>query len=436
MDTENNTAEVKPIVEGYGDRRKASIQVIPNVLQQHADIAVYQAESIYYSQRSSAFSLNDLVNEEERLEANIDGLFISDHEGTPYYKKVILKDDYGELFAATVLSIKLRDDSLFETIFELAEDNEYLLNAIADALIWLPYSGVSLYLDLLYNTRKPEKQYVAIAASAGHRRINIRHLVDALSSANMMLLARAIIAVAELGEESLASKIEGYLVHKEESIRFSANWALTRFGNADAMNNLNRFLFNPLYAERAIFFEVMQKDINKTVYLLRHLFQNNETKRLAVFGMGLLGNPASIDSLIKVMYEDELARVAGEAFSFITGLNLDYENFDQDSPEGFESGPNDNPKDENVEMDRDEDLPWPNPTLIARWWEENKKNFSPQKKYIFGKEMSMLQFKEVLIHGTQIQREFSALAIAVRQRNQPIFNTKAPAKRQIQLLGL
>jgi hypothetical protein len=35
-------------------------------------------------------------------------------------------------------------------------------------------------------------------------------------------------------------------------------------------------------------------------------------------------------------------------------------------PEGFEAGPTENPEDENVKMDPDDNLPWPDPALILK----------------------------------------------------------------------
>jgi len=419
-----------------GNSKAISKYVIPNVLCQHADAAAALAMDRFYALNSSDYKLADLKTLESRLEANIDGLYISDEEGWLHYEKHLANDDYGEIFVISVLAIKLKNNKHFDLAFELAEDDEALLNAIADAFIWLPYNEVASYLDLLYQTKKIEKQFVAITAYAGHSEVVESHLLDALNSTNIMLYRRAIFAVAELGNKKLLALIKPAMSHEDESIRFAATWTLTRFGNADAMEKLKTFLSHPLYGERAIQFVVMQKDFDNTVALLRELYKDEKTKRLSIFGMGLLGNPKSISSLIKVMEDEDLARVAGEAFSFITGIDLDYENLDRDAPEGFESGPNDNPKDENVDMDPDEDLPWPNPELIQQWWRENQTSFDFNKKYILGKEISLQQLKNVLVHGTQKQRTFAALCIAVHQQDQPIFNVYSPAKRQLKLLGV
>lgn len=414
----------------------AILTVIPNVLCQHADSAAALAQDRFYALRSSNYDLTDLVNLESRFEANIDGLIISGEEGWSHYEKHLEAGDYGEVFVISVLAIKLHDNKHFQLAFEMAGDDEELLNAIADAFVWLPYNEVSSYLDVLYKIKKPEKQFVAIAASAGHRVMNKHNLIDALSSKNNLLHCRAVLAIAELGLKELIPKLKENTHHEDENIRFFTFWTLTRFGYAKSMEQLTRFLANPIYGEQAIQFEMMQKDVNKAISILRQLYKNKSTKRLAIYGTGLLGNPASIPMLIEVMKIPELARVAGEAFTFITGVDIEYNDLDQDAPEDFESGPNDYPADENVDMDPDEDLPWPNPELIAKWWQENRHTYQESKKYLLGKEVSLAQYQAILIHGTQKQRAFAAIAIAVYQKDQAIFNVCLPAKRQRYLLGI
>jgi hypothetical protein len=40
-------------------------------------------------------------------------------------------------------------------------------------------------------------------------------------------------------------------------------------------------------------------------------------------------------------------------------------------PAGFAAGPAEDPEAENVDMDPDEDLPWPKPEAIHTWWKNN-----------------------------------------------------------------
>jgi hypothetical protein len=77
-----------------------------------------------------------------------------------------------------------------------------------------------------------------------------------------------------------------------------------------------------------------------------------------------MGDPMSIPWLIQMMKAPELARVAGEALTMITGVDIAYEDLEGKWPEGFEAGPTENAEDEDVEMDPGEDLAWPEPELI------------------------------------------------------------------------
>jgi hypothetical protein len=77
------------------------------------------------------------------------------------------------------------------------------------------------------------------------------------------------------------------------------------------------------------------------------LAHNPDTMRLAVIGVGVIGDPVSIPWLIEQMTISELARVAGEAFTMITGVDIAYEDLEDEWPEGFDAGPTEDPEDKN-----------------------------------------------------------------------------------------
>ncbi len=105
--------------------------------------------------------------------------------------------------------------------------------------------------------------------------------------------------------------------------------------------------------------------------LLQRLAASDAQVRLVIEGSGIVGDPAYVPWLIKQMADDNLARLAGEAFTLITGADLALLDFEGDRPERMESGPNDKPDDPNVEMDADEGLPWPDPAKVQTWWDAN-----------------------------------------------------------------
>ncbi|MEJ2622588.1 MAG: hypothetical protein P8163_20770, partial [Candidatus Thiodiazotropha sp.] len=131
----------------------------------------------------------------------------------------------------------------------------------------------------------------------------------------------------------------------------------------------------------------------------------------------------------------DYSRLAAESFAAITGLDLAYEDMDVDQPAGFESGPTENPNDETVEMDPDEELAWPDQQKINDWWSRQKSRFNNGGRYLHGAQITREQCIDVLKNGYQRQRRAAAMELAIFDRQQPLFNTSATAKRQYQQLG-
>jgi len=161
-----------------------------------------------------------------------------------------------------------------------------------------------------------------------------------------------------------------------------------------------------------------------------------DLQRIALLGAGAIGDPALIPWLIDYMSIPDMARVAGESFTMITGVDLAYEDLEGEWPEGFEAGPTEEPEDEDVEMDPDEDLHWPEPELIHKWWSDNKNNFRNGTRYLCGKSISEQQCQHVSRHGYQRQRAAAAIELAMMKPDQPLFEVRAPGFRQQQILGL
>src|SRR5207237_4946666 len=111
--------------------------------------------------------------------------------------------------------------------------------------------------------------------------------------------------------------------------------------------------------EEAVKMALRRMDLAAAHAWRQALAHNPDSMRLAVIGAGVVGDPVSIPWLIEQTAIPELARVAGEAFTMIPGVDIAYEHLEAEWPEGFEAGPTEDPEDENVDMDPDENLPWP-----------------------------------------------------------------------------
>jgi uncharacterized protein (TIGR02270 family) len=126
----------------------------------------------------------------------------------------------------------------------------------------------------------------------------------------------------------------------------------------------------------------------------------------------------------------ELARLAGESFSLISGVDLSYLDLDRAPPEGSDFGPNDDPDDENVAMDPDDSLPWPDVEKVHAWWRASQQHFQPGQRYFMGEPLSVDHCRHVLREGYQRQRIRAALYLSGLQPGSRLFPTSAPAWRQ------
>jgi len=160
-----------------------------------------------------------------------------------------------------------------------------------------------------------------------------------------------------------------------------------------------------------------------------------DRRRSLVRATGILGDPLYIPWLIARMEEPDISRVAGEAVAMITGLDIAYLDLDRDPPEGFEAGPNDDPADENVALDEDEWLPWPDPQKIGAWWGRNATRFPAGTAFFLGQPKHSADWLGALSDAFQRQRLAAAMELAIRQPGQPMFEARARGRLQRQQLA-
>jgi uncharacterized protein (TIGR02270 family) len=169
--------------------------------------------------------------------------------------------------------------------------------------------------------------------------------------------------------------------------------------------------------------------------MLATLAQDPTHDRAVIQGIAIAGDPHYVPWLIAQMGDLKLMRLAGEAFAFITGLDLAYLDLDRKPPQGVELGPNDNPADDNVSMDEDDNLPWPDPEKIAAWWRTYGANFASGTRYFMGAVPTPATCLEVLQTGFQRQRIAAAEYLTLLTPGTLLFNTAAPTRRQQRLLA-
>ncbi|MCD4762527.1 MAG: TIGR02270 family protein [Desulfobacterales bacterium] len=415
-----------------------NIAVIESIVEQHAEEAAFLWILRDAAVQAPHYSLNDLADLDERVEAHIDGLRVAGDAGWSICVNALEQEEPGEVFAAAFLAFESGQDQRIKMVLEAAATDPELSRGLISALGWLRFDQVKEHVDQLLRSLTSELRRIGIAASAVHRQDPGPALVDALNDENTFLKARAIRAAGELGRIDLLPMLKNQLAAENKDCQFWAGWSAVLLGDrGEALEFLKTFATSESpFRESALNLTLRVMDNTSAQNWLKEMFQQPDWLRYTVIGAGVARNPVRIPWIIEHMEVPELSRVAGEAFTMITGVDLAYEDLEGEWPEGFEAGPTEEPEDEDVEMDTDEDLPWPEPKLIAEWWAKNKAAFRNGTRYLLGQPLSPEHLHKVLRIGFQRQRAAAALELAILQPGQPLFEVRAPGFRQKQILGL
>ena len=402
------------------------------VVAQHAEDAAFLWFLRDSATQARNYKLKDLADLDERVEANIDGLRVAGKTGWEFSKQLLDQDEPGSVFSTAVLALEGTDESKINLVYEKVESAPELSNEIVAAFGWIDAKFLQGKALGLLVSSSPFWKRLGISVCVIHGVNPGKYIETALDDDDLLLRARALRAVGELGLKEYALNLKESLQSNDERCCFWAAWSYLLIGEfRNALPVLKRIAeSDSFFNNRALLIALRAMDTKSSYTWLIEFTKKMDRLRTVVEGTAAVGDPVFIPWLIKQMEVPELAQVAGESFASITGVDIEYEDLDGDQAEDVEIGPNDDPKDENVSMDQYEDLPNPDPDLIQQWWDSHKQHFESGKRYLVGKEISEQTLTSVLLEGNQRQRAAAAIEFVIMKPGTPLFETRVPAKRQ------
>jgi uncharacterized protein (TIGR02270 family) len=417
--------------------RESSQPILCGIIARHAvDAAILwiQRERALSSRTYDLEALSELDN---RLFANIEGLDVAGKAGWEACREELEYGGAGELFAAAVTAFVSGSEEWISFVMEKVGDDAEMSRAIISALGWLSYDRAEPHIQKLLIESSPLFRRIGIAASAIHRVVPGKPLIDALSSESLPLRARALKAAGELGNTDLLTQVRASFGHEDTVCRFRAAWSAALLGDPESVAELKSVALVPFpHQDEAMKTAFRRMNAKDALSLQYELAKVPETLRLAAIGAGAIGDIELVPRLTEQMKNPKLARVAGEAFSMITGVDISLEHLAGQRTERFETGPADDTDDRNVQIDPDEDLPWPNHGLATGWWEKNKSRFDNGTRYLLGLPVNEENLQRILRTGNQRQRHAAALELGMMKPGQTLFEIRAPGYRQKKMLGL
>jgi len=395
------------------------------IVSRHADEAAFLWTVRTRAIAEPHYSLQDLVRLDERVEAHVDGLTVAGAGGWDICRANLATVGPGEVFAATVLAFGSGNRERMRDALYAGCASPEAWPGLISGLGWLDYASTSQWIDILLQAKSPLHRSVGIAACAIHRADPGEALTTAVHDTAPDLCARALRAAGQLKRRDLLESIRAHIRDEDEPCRFWSAWSLTLLGDPEGTTTLTHFVENSgQFSERALHLVLRAMDPDDSRRFVSSLAARSNRIRLAVMGTGILGDPVSVPWLIRRMESPDMARLAGEAFTMITGVDLAYANLSQDAPPEPEER-NTSATEEVAPLGYESNLPWPSTSLVSQWWVRNQTAFSPGTRYLAGNPITPQVTTEVLVNGKQRLRAAAALELSLIKPTQVLFEVRA-----------
>ena len=409
----------------------SAIPIIP-VVRQHAEESANLRNMRSGLVTAPHVKLHHLRRLDDRIAAHLDGLAVAGEFGWKLCEAALEDPGVGEVFAATVRAIEDKNLLALDKLLALAEAVPGSQPGLLSAFGWVSAQFLQGTIKNLLASGSSFQRQVGIAACAMHQVDPGAALDAAAADADPLLRARGLRVAGESGRRDLLAACVNALADEDAACRFWAAYSAALLGErGEAIDVLQGITLQAgPFRVRSLQLALKLLGSPQANELLKTIGKGPANVRLLVQGAGIAGDPYYVPWLIKQMEDLKLTRLAGESFSFITGLDLAYLDLESKPPENFESGPNDNPDDPDVSMDPDDSLPWPDSVKIQGWWAANNSRFTAGVRYFMGAPVTREHCIQVLKDGYQRQRIAAAQYLCLLEPGSKLFPTSAPAWRQ------
>jgi len=417
-------------------------ETIPAVVTSHAEDCALLRNVRAVLVRAPHVRLKELHRIDSRIAAHLDGLAVAGERGGAACRAGLARAGAGETFALAVRAIEERDDATLDRAVALAASDADARRGLLSAIGWVSPSQLHGIAQGLLSSPEPLRCELGLAACRLQRVDPGPVLAGSVRSKGPLVGLAAVKAASELGRIDLLEDVLGAISSWDGAVAREAAEAACLLGDRGvslrALELLAAAEGSP--AACADPWLILATDLEHGRELVRQMARGarDDAKRWrrAIRAGGLLGDARLVPWLVEQMDDDTRARLAGESFSLITGADLAALDLERKPPEGIPGGPSDDPDDDDVAMDEDDSLPWPDRAKVAGWWERHKHEFPLDQPCFMGGPSTIERMDEVLRTGFQRQRHLAARRRVLLAPGARLFPTCAPAWRQARLLGL
>ncbi|PVV06642.1 MAG: hypothetical protein B6D77_15330 [gamma proteobacterium symbiont of Ctena orbiculata] len=380
-------------------------------LRHDAPYAWYLRDAAEYNPNYRKKHLAEL---DDRLNAFLECLLANETWGDSVLPKIRMTD-WGAVFTVAYVAIMTNNKSAFLQALEAVE-KEQQSRELSDALCRADFKTIKPYLLEIAHHDNPWIQ-VAVIKVVGHHlnEVDRDWLLPHLNSESNAVRLSALKLIGDRGLVDYTDSVREHFDHEEASLRFQATYSGILLGIDGAYKSLLHFCFsdNP-YLRKALGLVHHLHDISAIKRAIPRIHNGNFSLRIKAYNIAMAGLPDWVHILLEWMNYPEYAQLAGEAFCFITGADLDADDLilrDQKICEDHEIPLAQKRKLDPWTQAYEEDLPWPDPDAVATWWEANRQRFEWGTRYLAGRSVTEENLQQVMQDSTQPQRHQAELIL-------------------------
>jgi uncharacterized protein (TIGR02270 family) len=416
------------------------------VVQQHVEecAALRHVRSVLV--RAPHVGLLQLGRLDERITAHLDGLAVAGAAGMALALAELERPGAGQVFAVAVRALETRDDAVLGRLLALVPELPEARRGLASAFGWVPAKTLQGVVRQLLTSAAAHERELGLVACRLHHADPGPLLGSALSDKSPALRAAAARAAGELGRVDLLPRLVQGIGDEAPEVVFWSAWAAAmlgerssalkvlavaaRQGTPEAPRALAMLLAASAPEPAAEFARLLGSQA-------RQPDADAALQRRLLRALALLGDLRFVPWLIARMGEPASARLAGEAFSWITGADLAKLDLETLEAPPLPAQPSESAAEEDVALDEDDSLPWPDPARVQRWWESHEGTLRAAAaaavsggRLFMGQPPDVATAGQVLATGTQRQRAHAALLLSLMQPGRKLFQVAGPTARQ------
>jgi len=392
-----------------------------DIYEEHLNEAAWLWGNWEQALDSAVYALGDVaVGPEERLLAHLDGLVLG---GQPVAQKLLVPalagDDLGGIAAAAWALVQAEDADHQDAVIDaLASAEPPAQIAIGRALYLAPRADVSRLLPLFNSGPPPARALIFDVFGTREPGWVREHIDPAMRSGQPPLMAAALRAIRNLHERELLGYVDLASQSDDIAVRLEAMRTGLAFAVKTAWTECRTFAGGTGELSRLpLGLLATSPDPNDRAFVRGKALEPDAGMH-ALWALGFAGDADSADLLVQAMADKKKARVAGEAFSAITGLAI----AGPLAKAGETQGPD-------VEEVADEDpppavqpedfLPEPQVEAVKKWWDKERRRLVPGTRYTAGHPRSPATLRTAFLTAGSWRREVLLIEMAASVANLP-----------------